>query len=140
VHVSSALTATHAHRRGRQSLCLVCTHTDTWDAARGVQALLAAGRLTEAAALATTLVSVCSSAGLHAPHVRVLLLLGQVREQQPGLSVVPWVEKALHLESRPKAAARLDIGVSVGWVSQSSRGLWGGDALLLIIFVVCAKF
>jgi hypothetical protein len=35
-----------------------------------------------------------------------------------------------HLESRAQAAARLDIEVSAGWVSPSSRGLWGGDALL----------
>ena len=35
------------------------------------------------------------------------------------------------LESRDKAAARLDIDVSAGWASPSSRGLWGGDALLL---------
>jgi pentatricopeptide repeat protein len=36
-----------------------------------------------------------------------------------------------HLESRPKAAARLVLEVSAGWPSSSSRGLWGGDALLL---------
>jgi hypothetical protein len=35
------------------------------------------------------------------------------------------------LESRAKAAARLDLEVSTGWASPSSRGLWGGDALLL---------
>jgi hypothetical protein len=35
------------------------------------------------------------------------------------------------LETRPKAAARLDLEVSAWWVSLSSRGLWGGDALLL---------
>jgi hypothetical protein len=35
------------------------------------------------------------------------------------------------LESRPKAAARLDVEVPAGWVWTSSRGLWGGDALLL---------
>jgi hypothetical protein len=35
------------------------------------------------------------------------------------------------LETRPKAAARLDLKVSAWWVSLSSRGLWGGDALLL---------
>jgi hypothetical protein len=34
------------------------------------------------------------------------------------------------LESRPKAAARLDLEVS-GWAILSSRGLWGGDAFLL---------
>jgi hypothetical protein len=34
-------------------------------------------------------------------------------------------------ESRPKAAARLDFEVSAGWLRPSSRGLWGGDALLL---------
>jgi 23S rRNA-/tRNA-specific pseudouridylate synthase len=33
--------------------------------------------------------------------------------------------------TRAKAAARLDLDVSVGWASPSSRGLWGGDALLL---------
>jgi hypothetical protein len=32
---------------------------------------------------------------------------------------------------RTKAAARLDLEVSVGWASPSSRGLCGGDALLL---------
>jgi hypothetical protein len=36
-----------------------------------------------------------------------------------------------HLESRPKAAERLDLEVSEGWASPSSRGLCGGDALLL---------
>jgi hypothetical protein len=36
-----------------------------------------------------------------------------------------------HIESRPKAAARLDLEVSAGWASMSSRGLWGGGALLL---------
>jgi hypothetical protein len=35
------------------------------------------------------------------------------------------------LESRAKAEARLDLEVSAGWVNPSSRGLWGGDALLL---------
>jgi hypothetical protein len=30
------------------------------------------------------------------------------------------------LESRPKAATRLDLEVSAGWVSPSSRDLWGG--------------
>jgi hypothetical protein len=45
-----------------------------------------------------------------------------------------WVSQGLesrHLESRPKVKARLDLEVSVGWVSLSSRGLWGGDTLLL---------
>jgi hypothetical protein len=37
-----------------------------------------------------------------------------------------------HLETRPKAEARLDLDVSAGWVSPSSRGLCGGDALLLL--------
>ena len=36
-----------------------------------------------------------------------------------------------HLESRYKAAARLDLEVSAGWAIPSSRGVWGGDALLL---------
>jgi hypothetical protein len=36
-----------------------------------------------------------------------------------------------HLESRAKAEAILDIGGSAGWVNSSSRGLWGGDAVLL---------
>jgi hypothetical protein len=36
-----------------------------------------------------------------------------------------------HLESRPKASARLVLEASAGWASPSSRGLWGGDALLL---------
>ena len=36
-----------------------------------------------------------------------------------------------HLESRPYASARLDLEVSAGWVSPPSRGLWGGEALLL---------
>ena len=35
------------------------------------------------------------------------------------------------LESRAKAAARLDLEESVGWANPSSRGLWGGDALAL---------
>jgi hypothetical protein len=38
-----------------------------------------------------------------------------------------------HLESRPKAAARLDLEASAGWASPSSRGLWSGDALMLSI-------
>jgi hypothetical protein len=36
-----------------------------------------------------------------------------------------------HLESRAKASARLDLEGSAEWVIQSSRGLWGGDALFL---------
>jgi hypothetical protein len=36
-----------------------------------------------------------------------------------------------HLESRPKAEARLDLEVPAGRGSPSSRGLWGGEALLL---------
>jgi hypothetical protein len=36
-----------------------------------------------------------------------------------------------HLESRLKAAARLALEVSAGWVIPSSRGLWGENALLL---------
>jgi hypothetical protein len=36
-----------------------------------------------------------------------------------------------HLEIRPKAAARLVLEAPAAWVSPSSRGLWGGDALLL---------
>jgi hypothetical protein len=40
-----------------------------------------------------------------------------------------WVWKAA-VESRPKAAARLGLDVSAGWVSPSSHSLWG-DALLL---------
>jgi hypothetical protein len=35
------------------------------------------------------------------------------------------------LERRPKAAARLGLEASTGWASPSSRGLWGGHALLL---------
>jgi hypothetical protein len=34
-----------------------------------------------------------------------------------------------HLESTPKASARLVIEVSARWSSASSRALWGGDAL-----------
>jgi hypothetical protein len=41
------------------------------------------------------------------------------------------VWKAADLDSRAKAAATLDLEVSVGWVSPSSLGLWGGHALLL---------
>jgi hypothetical protein len=36
-----------------------------------------------------------------------------------------------HLENRPKAAASLDLEVSAGWGNLPSRGLWGGNALLL---------
>jgi hypothetical protein len=39
--------------------------------------------------------------------------------------------KAGHLESRAKATARLDLEASAGSASPCSRGLWGGDALLL---------
>jgi hypothetical protein len=45
-------------------------------------------------------------------------------QQHPGF-------ESRHLESRPKAAARLDLEVSAGWASPSSRDLWGGDALML---------
>jgi hypothetical protein len=34
--------------------------------------------------------------------------------------------KAAPLESRAKAAARVDLEVCAGWVGPSSRGLWGG--------------
>jgi hypothetical protein len=33
--------------------------------------------------------------------------------------------------NRAKEAARLDLDVSAGWASRSSRGLRGGDTLLL---------
>jgi hypothetical protein len=58
-------------------------------------ALLAGGHLTEAATLATQLASTCLSAGLHAPHVRVLLLLGQV-----GTCVLGVFERELHCEGQ----------------------------------------
>jgi hypothetical protein len=35
------------------------------------------------------------------------------------------------LGSGPKASARLGLEGSAGWASPSSRGVWGGDALLL---------
>jgi hypothetical protein len=35
-----------------------------------------------------------------------------------------------HLESKPQAVARLDLEMTAGWASPSSRGLWRGDALL----------
>jgi len=41
------------------------------------------------------------------------------------------VLESRRLESTPKAAVRLDLEVAAWWVSLSSRGLWGGDALLL---------
>ena len=37
-----------------------------------------------------------------------------------------WGLESRHLESRPKAAARLDLEVSAGWARAGSRGLWGG--------------
>jgi hypothetical protein len=43
------------------------------------------------------------------------------------------------LESRAKAVARLDLAVSAGWASPSSRGPWGGDALLLSTGAVCFR-
>jgi hypothetical protein len=43
------------------------------------------------------------------------------------------------LESRPKAEARWGIGVSAWWGISSSRGLWGGDALLLSSAAVLPK-
>jgi hypothetical protein len=46
------------------------------------------------------------------------------------------VWKAATLESRPKAAARLDLEVSVGWASLSSRGLWGGHCTALWYYEV----
>ena len=48
------------------------------------------------------------------------------RPTSAGMNLV-----GLGLESRPKESARLDREVSVGWASPSSRGLCGGDALLL---------
>ena len=39
--------------------------------------------------------------------------------------------ESCHLEGRHEAVARLVLEVSAGWVSPSSRGLRGGDALLL---------
>jgi hypothetical protein len=57
----------------------------------------------------------------------------------PAMSLAAQTVRASHfakglesrqLESRRKEAARLDLEVSAGWVSPSSRGLWGGDALL----------
>jgi hypothetical protein len=42
-----------------------------------------------------------------------------------------WVRVWKAATRRPKAAARLDLEVSAGWAIPSSRGLWGGDALLL---------
>jgi hypothetical protein len=42
--------------------------------------------------------------------------------------VYPWVAEPLW---QPRELARLDIEVSAGWVSPSSRGLCGGHALLL---------
>ena len=49
-----------------------------------------------------------------------------------------WLE-SLHLESRPKAQARLGLEVSVRWRSPSSCGLWNGDALLLSLHRRCWK-
>jgi hypothetical protein len=42
----------------------------------------------------------------------------------------PGLESRL-LESRPKTEARLDLEVSAGRASPSSRGLWGGAAPFL---------
>jgi hypothetical protein len=47
--------------------------------------------------------------------------------------VQSWEEgwESRHLESRPKAEARLDLEVSAGWTSLFYRSLCGGDALLV---------
>jgi hypothetical protein len=50
--------------------------------------------------------------------------------RSPTLAQSPAFESR-HLEIRAQAAARLVLEVPAGWVSPSSRGLWGGDALLL---------
>jgi hypothetical protein len=49
-------------------------------------------------------------------------------EGAPACSQRVW--KAVASESRRKAAARLDLEVSAGWVGQFPRALGGGDALL----------
>jgi hypothetical protein len=46
-------------------------------------------------------------------------------------STPPCGLESRHLESRPNAAAILDLEVSAGWVGPSSRGLWGGDHALV---------
>jgi hypothetical protein len=56
-----------------------------------------------------------------APRQRQLL-------QTLGFGTPP---RSRHLESRPQAAARLDLEVPAGWVRSSSRGLCCGNALLL---------
>jgi len=57
----------------------------------------------------------------HAPPSRRAWSWSAAERPNPDLEPAP----------RTKAAARLDLEVSVGWASPSSRGLCGGDALLL---------
>jgi hypothetical protein len=46
----------------------------------------------------------------------------------------PWVTRVWRaVVKQTKASARLDLEVSAGWASPYSRGLWGGDALLLSV-------
>jgi hypothetical protein len=62
-------------------------------------------------------------------HTLTLTLVQQLRlllVLYRGLARGPWC-----LESRPKAAARLDLEVAAGWASLSSHGLWRGDAWVL---------
>jgi hypothetical protein len=47
----------------------------------------------------------------------------------PG--IVAKVRVLVLTSNRAKAAARLDLDVSVGWASPSSHGLWVGDTPLL---------
>ena len=65
------------------------------------------------------------TAARYAPSGLTPTLILTTATQTSGLRVYR------HLESRAKASARLVLEVSAGWASPSSRGLWGGDALLL---------
>jgi hypothetical protein len=70
---------------------------------------------------------------LQRTHDYFQLLLLPVRPCSPVCAALTHTEglESRHLESRAKASARLDLEVPARWVSPSSRGLWGGDALLL---------
>jgi hypothetical protein len=72
----------------------------------------------------------------HRPHTSRVPSIGfaslYTRGERVDTVHGPWLSSDLEsrlLESRSKTEARLDLAESAGWVSPSSRGLWGGHAL-----------
>jgi hypothetical protein len=68
-------------------------------------------------------------------HVAPVVVVPSLEEMTPVLAIQPGTEaqvsppQSRHLESRPKAAARLVLDLSARRASPSSRGLWGGRAV-----------